>query len=108
MNEYLSKEYIAQLIDAHLENSRGAEHYAYDIIKSELMAAHDIVIEPLDFETMYAKHPFEIDEYSFCCPSCEKELGLTRQDIYFWRMDTPNYCSHCGQQLDWSKVKCYE
>ena len=108
MNEYLSKEYIAKLLDSHLADSRGAEHYAYDIIKRELMDAHDVVIEPFDFETVYAKQPLEIDEYSFCCPACEKELGLTRQDIFFWGTDTPNYCSYCGQQLDWSKVKNYE
>lgn len=105
MNEYLSKEYIAKVLDSHLADSRGAEHYAYDIIKRELMDAHD---EPFDFETMYAKQPFEIDEYRFCCPSCEKELGFTRQDLFFWRMDAPNYCYHCGQELDWTKVKCYE
>ena len=39
MNEYLSKEYIIKLLDAHLVDSSGAEHYAYDIIKREIMAA---------------------------------------------------------------------
>lgn len=39
MDEYLSKEFIEKLLDAHLADSNGAEHYAYNIIKRELMAA---------------------------------------------------------------------
>jgi hypothetical protein len=47
MNEYLSKDFIEKILDAHLEDSRGAEHYAYDIIKRELMAAPGADVKPV-------------------------------------------------------------
>lgn len=65
MNEYLSKEYIFKLLDAHLEDSRGAEHYAYDIIKREIVAAPGVVIEPWDFEAIEIKLGHWIEDYVY-------------------------------------------
>ena len=45
MKEYLSKEFIIKLLDAHLEDSRGAENYAYNIIKSEIVASPGVSIK---------------------------------------------------------------
>ena len=39
MNEYLSKEFIEKILDAHMLDSNGAEHYAYSTLKHEFMAA---------------------------------------------------------------------
>ena len=39
MDEYLNKNFIEKILKAHLEDSRGAENYAYNIIKRELMSA---------------------------------------------------------------------
>ena len=39
MNEYLSKEFIEKILNAHMLDSNGAEHYAYSTLKRELMVA---------------------------------------------------------------------
>jgi hypothetical protein len=97
MNEYLSKEYIAKLLNTHLTDSRGAEHYAYDVVRRELMSAPGVV--KIDAPT---KKPLEVDKYDFGCPCCNENLGLQKEDIYIFEMTPPNYCSNCGQKLDWS------
>lgn len=41
IKEYISLEYVISLLDEHIKNSRGAEHYAYQCIKSEIECAPD-------------------------------------------------------------------
>jgi hypothetical protein len=36
MDKYISKAYLEQLLNDHLSESNGAEHYAYNIIKQDL------------------------------------------------------------------------
>lgn len=65
MNKYLSEEFIIKLLDAHLEDSRGAEHYAYDVIKREIVAAPGVVIEPWDSEIIEIKCGQWIEDYVY-------------------------------------------
>lgn len=36
MKEYISRKWLEKLLDRHLSNSKGAEHYAYSVIKQEI------------------------------------------------------------------------
>ena len=36
MKEYISKEYLYSILSPRLNDSRGAEHYAYDYVKQEI------------------------------------------------------------------------
>lgn len=90
MSKYLSEEFIIKLLDAHLEDSRGAEHYAYNTLKRELIVApgSDVVevkhgrwIE----EYVYAASPY--DRIRYKCSRC----GRTEE----YKED---YC-HCGAKM---------
>lgn len=48
MKEYISLEYIINVLDDYIKNSRGAEHFAYNVIKMEVLAAPGIIIEEND------------------------------------------------------------
>jgi hypothetical protein len=94
MNEYLSKEFIEKILDAHLEDSRGAEHYAYGIIKRELMVAPgadvvevkhaewDMVVDDFDDGFGNRKYPH--------CTNCHR--GVYRHDAGSW-------CPFCGAAM---------
>lgn len=41
--------------------------------------------------------PFFSDTGVYRCPKCK--------DIYTFKQGKPNYCSECGQKLDWSEVE---
>lgn len=36
-----------------------------------------------------------------CCPVCDRNIDWTYNG--YWRKGNPNYCSCCGQKLDWSE-----
>jgi uncharacterized Zn ribbon protein len=40
--------------------------------------------------------PFFSDTGVYRCPKCK--------DIYTFKQGKPNYCSECGQKLDWSEA----
>ena len=46
--EYINLEYIINVLDEYIRESRGAEHFAYNVIKQEVLAAPGIVIEEKD------------------------------------------------------------
>ena len=88
MNEYLSKEYIAKLIDAHLVDSNGAEHYAYDVLKRELMVAPGSDVAEI-------KHGHWIVglDGSYMCSECGK----------VFRYEIGYYCTLCGAKLEYEE-----
>jgi hypothetical protein len=45
MKEYISKEAVINILDEYLKDSRGAEHFAYNAIKMEILAMPSIVIK---------------------------------------------------------------
>lgn len=84
MKEYLSKEFIKELLDAHLSDSNGAEHYAYSILKRELMAAPGSnVVE--------VKHGYWIETYIY---------SLDPHDRIRYK------CSVCGRIEEYSEPYC--
>lgn len=50
------------------------------------------------------KKVVEVGKYGFCCPKCEGDFGLEKEDIFVYDMPMPKYCEHCGQKLDWSDL----
>lgn len=49
--------------------------------------------------------PVLYDKHYFKCPCCKAELGIDVDDISVYSETPPNYCSRCGQALDWSDTK---
>lgn len=95
MKEYLSKEYIAKLLDAHLVDSNGAEHYAYDIIKRELMVAPGADVAPVKHG-----HWFLLDECANAgvyCSVCTKKVY---KEHYANQKLKSKFCPNCGAIMD--------
>ena len=88
MNEYLSKDFIEKILDAHLEDSRGAEHYAYNTLKRELMAAPGS-------DAVKVKHGHWIVglDGSYMCSECGR----------VFRYEIGNYCALCGAKLEYEE-----
>ena len=93
MSKYLSEEYIINLLDSYLADSRGAEHFAYNVIKLDALAAPGIEI----------KHGHWIENGGIIrCSVC----GESFFDIYIddgekWvPAHRRNYCSNCGTKMD--------
>lgn len=72
MKEYISKEYIYNLLFIFLKNSRGAEHYGYDCFKNAI----DSIPES---EIVY------MHECSHC--------GSMTSEEY-------NHCPYCGESME--------
>ena len=47
------------------------------------------------------KRPICYDKHHYKCPICGEELGVDDDSIYIYEEELPNYCSKCGQKLDW-------
>lgn len=80
------------------------QHYKYGI-------THDIFSEPvssyaqLSIEVLnkqIPKKPVRDSSYRVnCCPSCDN--AFTFYGAYRTFYTKPNFCTYCGQAIDWSK-----
>lgn len=61
--------------------------------------ALNMACEALDMQI--PRKPITQEEYSFICPICQQDLGITQEDISIYDMTPPRHCE-CGQALDWS------
>jgi formylmethanofuran dehydrogenase subunit E len=73
MKEYISKETVISILDEYIRESRGAEHFAYNTIKMEILAIPDDAI------VCFVE-----------CPKCGSEV---------YDEDWPLYCPYCGKRL---------
>lgn len=97
MNKHLSEEDIVKLLDAHLKDSNGAEHYAYETIKREMMDVPGVVIAPWDFEIIEFKHGrwyLADDGDGLVCSECGEDFC----NIYL-EVDRFKYCPNCGAYM---------
>ena len=81
MKEYISKDYLNSILNAKMEDSRGAEHFAYDQIVQELN--HAPTSEIVHFKSGYWIVGLD---GSYACSECKK----------VFRYEIGNYCSNCG------------
>lgn len=88
MNKYLSEEFIIKLLDAHLKDSRGAEHYAYDVVKRELMAAPGTNIN--HGKWVWKDFGDHNGFLTLCCSECLETCGAR---------ENANYCPNCGADM---------
>lgn len=59
MKEYISKEYLYSILNPRLNDSRGAEHYAYDCIKQEIdYAPESEIIHMHEAKWIFDKEPY--------------------------------------------------
>lgn len=105
MKEYLSKEFIIKLLDAHLEDSRGAENYAYNIIKREIVASPGVSIKHghwIYWDGWCGNHDRRIDdavcsECGYKHPTVRYENGDYHNFVPFKLADK---CPVCGAVMD--------
>ena len=66
MKEYISKEYLNSILSPRISNSRGAEYYAYNVIKQEIERIPSVeTFEPHPTEAIVLRFKFDdipIDE----------------------------------------------
>ena len=53
-------------------------------------------------EKQIPKKPINYDKYYYKCPYCEQDLSVDDDSLYIYEDTMPNYCTNCGQRLDWS------
>ena len=98
MKEYISKDYIYSILAPRLVDSSGAEHYAYDIVKSEIDYAPKS--EVVHFGTAYwipVEVPTGVEAFGFKemmvelfqCSVCNGTVDVS--EGYF------KFCPHCGR-----------
>lgn len=83
MEEYISKKYLYNILNPRLCDSRGAEYYAYNVIKNEI--DHTPTEEIVHFKTSV----WECWAGSLPrCPAC----GYEYTDL----LECDNFCGNCG------------
>jgi hypothetical protein len=90
MSKYLSEEFVIKLLDAHLENSRGAEHYAYSTFKREIMIAPGSDVAKVKHGRWYLAD----DGDGVVCSECGEDFC----NIYL-EVDRFKYCPNCGTYM---------
>ena len=89
MEEYISKEYIRNIVQKFYDDNWGAECYAYDRVLDEIDAAPII-------EIAYGHWIDANGIKKSKCDNCGVEFG--RVMVY-----DCNYCPSCGAQMDGGK-----
>lgn len=90
MNEYLSKEFIEKILDAHMLDSNGAEHYAYNTLKRELMVAPGSDVAEVKRSRWYLAD----DGDGLVCGKCGQDFC----NIYL-EVERFKYCPNCGAYM---------
>lgn len=90
MSKYLSEEFIEKILDAHLEDSRGAEYYAYNTLKRELMVAPRSDVAEVKRGRWYLAD----DGDGVVCSECGEDFC----NIYL-EVDRFKYCPNCGAYM---------
>ena len=89
MNEYLSKEFIEKILNAHMLDSNGAEHYAYSTLKRELMVAPGTSIKTGKW--VWKDFGDHNGLLTLCCSECLDTCGAR---------ENASYCSSCGAKME--------
>ena len=69
--------------------------------KCEVIKAYDMAIKAL--EKQMPKKAISIYKGDYKCPTCEKCINITDDDLYVYGIEPPKYCDECGQALDWGE-----
>lgn len=56
----------------------------------------------LALEKQIPKKPINVEKHYYECPCCKRDLGISDDDIFVYDEPKPQYCSDCGQALDWT------
>lgn len=90
MNEYLSKEFIEKILDAHMLDSNGAEHYAYNTLKREFMVAPGSDVA----EVKHGRWYLADDGDGVVCDECGTDFCVLLNEVMRFR-----YCPNCGAYM---------
>lgn len=102
MKEYVSKEYINNLLEHHLDDWHGPEHFACSVIQDELQDAPIADVTEVKhgfWIPVNTQHGNETDghwtERKLQCSICNYE----HRDVFI-PQHKPLYCENCGSKMD--------
>ena len=90
MNEYLSKDFIEKILDAHMLDSNGAEHYAYSTLKREFMVAPGSNVTEVKRGRWYLAD----DGDGVVCDKCGADFCALLNEVMRFK-----YCPNCGAYM---------
>ena len=100
MKTYIERESLSDLINTHLSQSCGAEHYVYSVVKSELKDIPDA-----DVIEIKHGHWFLLNECAnsgVYCSVCAKKVY---KEQYANVKLKSKFCPNCGSIMDGEFVK---
>lgn len=89
MIEYISKEYIKNIILERWSNSHGAESYAYSHVLEDIDEA----------PTTKPKRGRWMNTYPVTCSACGGYAATEYEDANRYEAILSPYCPHCGAQM---------
>ena len=72
-------------------------------LSDNIQRAEDLAIEAL--EKHISKKPINVEKHYYECPCCKRDLGISDDDIFVYDEPKPQYCSDCGQTLNWGDTE---
>lgn len=66
-------------------------------LNDRVQQAEDLAIEAL--EKQIPKRAISTYKENYKCPTCEKYIDITDDDLYVYEIKPPKYCDECGQAL---------
>lgn len=90
MDEYLSKSFIEKILNARLEDSNGAEYYAYNTLKRKFMAAPGSNVTEIKRGRWYLAD----DGDGVVCDECGTDFCVLLNEVMRFR-----YCPNCGAYM---------
>ena len=90
MNEYISKDYIRNLVQWHWDDSCGAECYAYGIVLDDIDEAPIADMAPVKYGRWYLAD----DGDGVVCGECGQDFC----NIYL-EVESFKYCPNCGAYM---------
>ena len=98
MSKYIASEYLENLVDYYLGHSNGAEHYAYGVIRGELIVAPAA-------DVVEVKHgQWIVNDEIMHCSICGYETSVLRpyvcSDEKWLPLYAIDYCGNCGAKMD--------
>jgi hypothetical protein len=92
MNEYISKEYIRNIVQKHWDDSCGAECYAYSVVLDDIdVAPIADVVEVKRGKWVWKDFGDHAGFLTLCCSECLDTCGAR---------ENASYCSNCGAKME--------
>lgn len=90
MNEYISKEYIRNIVQDHWDDSCGAECFAYDVVLDDIADAPIADVA----EVKHGRWYLADDGDGLVCGECGQDFCVLLNEVMRFK-----YCPNCGAYM---------